>query len=66
MIRKKKMNPMYVYNKIEHILSPNVTKLINIFDTKLKAQEEKDMKILFRLFLYEYISPKNNLYININ
>ena len=51
-----------MYNKIEHILSPNVTKLINIFDTKLKAQEEKDMKILFRLFLYEYISPKIIIY----
>ena len=59
---KENLNPLYIYEKIDYILSPQVTKLINTFNTNLRLNDEKDMKLIFKLFLFEYISPKKIIY----
>jgi len=61
--KEESINPEYIYNKIDHILSYKVTNLLNINNNNnIKIQDEKEYKFLLNLFLFEYISPKIIIY----
>tara|TARA_Y100000768_G_scaffold331495_1_gene270734 strand:+ start:4112 stop:8506 length:4395 start_codon:yes stop_codon:yes gene_type:complete len=59
---KENINPLYIYEKIDHILLNKVTQILNLYNTELKLKDESDSKLIFKLFLYEYISPKKIIY----
>ena len=59
----KKVSPIYIYEKIEYILKPGTTILLTIKNkykntNNIKILDEIKYKFLFRLLLFEYISPK--------
>ena len=59
----EKINPIYIYEKIEYILKHGNTILLTIKkkykNTKnIKIDDEIKYKFLFKLLLFEYISPK--------
>ena len=65
---KNKLTPMYILDRINYILQPNVTRLIT-FNNKIlnnensiKIKDEKRSKILFKYFLYEYLCPKKLIF----
>ena len=60
--KEENINPEYIYDKIDHILSYNTTNLFNINNNNIKKKDEKEYKFLLTMFLYEYISPKIIIY----
>ena len=60
---KEYLSPLYVYEKIKYILRPDITRLFymskkDIENKILKVKDDKINKTLFKILLYEYISPK--------
>ena len=61
--KNEDINPMYIYNKLEELLDYKVTKLLNIGkNTDLIKIDDKQFKFIFKLFIFEYMSPKIIIY----
>ena len=61
------LDPFYVYQKIEYILKPNVTKLFCLSDKQIasnsmKVYDDINNKTLFKIALHEYIAPKRCIF----
>ena len=61
--KNESINPLYIYDKIDYILSHKTTIFLNLNDTnKTKLKNDKELKYLFKMLLYEYLSPKKIIY----
>ena len=60
--------PKHIIDQIEYLLKPNVTQITTFNDTILndkdsvKMKDEQRSKLLFKYYLYEYLSPKKILF----
>jgi DNA-directed RNA polymerase II subunit RPB1 len=60
--------PKHIIDQIEYLLKPDVTQITTFNDTILndkdsvKMKDEQRSKLLFKYYLYEYLSPKKILF----
>ena len=60
--KNEELSPIYILDKIKYILLPDTTILFNTLNDQNKIKDEINFKYLFKILLYEYLSP--NIVIN--
>ncbi len=64
--KKERLNPLYVYHAIDHILQPHITK-INLLNkdydsSSIKYGDQNRAKQIFKIALLEYLSPRRCIF----
>lgn len=55
------LSPEYIINKLDELISKDSLKL-NIYDNKMFKNDNKGIKMIFKIGLYNYLSPKKCIF----
>lgn len=55
------LHPEYIINKLDELITKDSLKL-NIYDNKMFAKDNENIKMIFKIGLYNYLSPKECIY----